>query len=98
MSHRGRVDATVHLAAVAAAMAKPGEPAATYAALETAMDAALGHKLFASLGCASVLNVPVVWDGRVLGTMNLLHEAEWYDDGDATLGLAFAALAVPALR
>jgi len=163
MSRRGAVDAPAHFAAVAAAMAEAGQPAATFAALETALDAVLGHKLFtilryhaasgeservwttqpaaypvagrkplnptfwsrhvleqrrpyvgrsaddiravffdheliASLGCASVLNVPVVWDARVLGTINLLHEAEWYDDGDATLGLAFAALAVPTLR
>ena len=33
------------------------------------------HALIASLGCDSVLNVPVVHDGRVLGTLNLLHEA-----------------------
>ena len=163
MSRRGAVNATAHFAAVAAAMAEDGQPAATFDALETALDAVLGHKLFtilryhaasgeservwttqpaaypvaggkplnptfwsrhvleqrrpyvgrsaddiravffdheliASLGCASVLNVPVVWDARVLGTINLLHEAEWYDDGDATLGLAFAALAVPTLR
>jgi hypothetical protein len=56
------------------------------------------HELIASLGCASVLNVPVVWDARVLGTINLLHEAEWYDESDAPLGFAFAALAVAALR
>jgi transcriptional regulator with GAF, ATPase, and Fis domain len=163
MSRRGVVDATPHVAAVAAALATTRQPAATFAALERAMDAVLGHKLFtilryhaasgeservwtnqpaaypvagrkalnptfwsrqvleqrrpyvgrtaddiravffdheliASLGCASVLNVPVVWDARVLGTINLLHEAEWYDDDDATLGLVFAALAVPALR
>jgi len=152
MSRRGAVDATAHLAAVAAAMAEDGQPTATFAALETALDAVLGasgeservwttqpaaypvagrkplnptfwsrhvleqrrpyvgrsaddiravffdHELIASLGCASVLNVPVVWDARVLGTINLLHEAEWYDDGDATLGLAFAALAVPTFR
>jgi len=55
------------------------------------------HELIASLGCASVLNVPVVWDDRVLGTINLLHEAEWYDEADAPIGLAFANLAVPAL-
>jgi hypothetical protein len=163
MSRRGPVDPTPHLAAVAAAMAKPGQPVATYAALETATKAVLGHTLFtilklhadsgeservwtnqpaaypvagrkalnptfwsrhvleerrpylgrtaadiravffdheliASLGCASVLNLPVLWDDRVLGTINLLHEAEWYDEGDATLGRAFAALAVAALR
>ena len=54
------------------------------------------HALIASLGCGSVLNVPVVWDGRSLGTINLLHEEGWYDASDAGLGLLFAALAVPA--
>ena len=162
MSRVPRVDPVPHLAAVAAAMARPDQPAATYAALDTALHAVLGHKLFtilryhadtgeservwtnrpaaypvagrkalnptfwsrqvleerrpylgrtaadirsvffdheliASLGCASVLNVPVVWDDRVLGTINLLHEAEWYDEADAPIGLAFANLAVPAL-
>ena len=163
MSRAPRVDPAPHLAAVASALAKPGQPAATYAALETATNAVLGHTLFtilryhaatgeservwtsrpdaypvagrkalnptfwsrqvleerrpylgrtaadiravffdheliASLGCASVLNLPVVWEGRVLGTINLLHEAEWYEEADAALGLAFAGLAVPALR
>jgi transcriptional regulator with GAF, ATPase, and Fis domain len=56
------------------------------------------HALIASLGCGSVLNVPVVWDGRVLGTINLLHEAGWYDDTDAPIGLLFAALAIPGYR
>src|SRR5437899_2262833 len=42
----GRVDPTPHLAAVASAMARPGQPAATYAALEAAMEAVLGHRLF----------------------------------------------------
>jgi len=162
MSRRGAVDPRPHLAAVAVAMTRPGQPAATYAALERATDAVIGHKLFtilryhattgeservwtnqptaypvagrkalnptswsrhvlherrpyvgrsaddiravffdheliASLGCASVLNVPIVWADRVLGTMNLLHEASWYDDADATIGLTFAALAVAAL-
>ena len=54
------------------------------------------HALIASLGCASILNLPVVWDGRVLGTINLLHEEGWYDDADVPIGLAFASLAVPA--
>ncbi len=47
--------------------------------------------------CASVLNVPVVWDGRTLGTMNLLREAGFYDEGDVPVGQIFAALATPAL-
>jgi hypothetical protein len=54
------------------------------------------HALIASLGCGSVLNLPVVWDGRSLGTINLLHEEGWYDAGDTELGRLFAALAVPA--
>lgn len=54
------------------------------------------HELIASLGCASVLNLPVVWEGQTLGTLNLLHEEAWYDEGDIPLGLLFAALAVPA--
>jgi len=54
------------------------------------------HELIASLGCASVLNLPVSWDGRVLGTINQLHEAGWYDEADVPVGLAFAALAIPA--
>src|SRR5262245_18296363 len=51
--------------------------------------------LILSLGCESVLNLPVVFDGRVLGTVNLLHGAGWYEEDDLPLGLTFAALAVP---
>jgi len=42
-----------------------------------------------------VLNVPVVWNERTLGTINLLHEAGWYDERDLPAAIAFAALAVP---
>jgi GAF domain-containing protein len=52
-------------------------------------------ELILSLGCESVLNLPVVFDGRVLGTVNLLHAAGWYDEDDLPLALTFAALAVP---
>jgi len=54
------------------------------------------HELIFSLGCGSVLNLPVVYAGRVLGTMNLLREAGGYNEGQIALGLACAALAVPA--
>jgi GAF domain-containing protein len=54
------------------------------------------HELIASLGCDSVLNLPVVFDGRTLGTLNLLDAADHYDEADAELGAIFAALAVPA--
>jgi hypothetical protein len=158
---RRRVDPLPQLAAVAAAQLAAPQPDATFRALDVAMGATLGHKLFtcllhnpeareserrytnqpaaypvggrkpvqptawtrrlfeehrpyigyteadirevffdhaliASLGCASVLNLPVVHRGDTLGTINLLHEARWYDEGDVPLGRVFAALAVPA--
>lgn len=37
------------------------------------------HELIASLGCGSVINVPIVVGTRVLGTLNILHEAGRYD-------------------
>jgi hypothetical protein len=157
-----RTDPLPHLAAVAAAVARPGQPHETFAALDAALAAVLGHKLFtilayhaesgesercytnqpapypvggrkplppstwvervlgehraflgrtaediravftdhaliASLGCEAILNLPVVVDGRALGTINLLHQAHWYDEGDAEIGGVFAALAIPAL-
>jgi hypothetical protein len=161
VSRAPRVDSLPHLAAVAAAIAGPGQPEATFRALDAAMGATIGHRLFtcllldperqqserrytnqpgaypvggckpieptawtrqlleerrpyigytaddiravffdheliASLGCASVLNVPVAWAGRTLGTINLLHEAGWYGEGDVALAQMFAALATPA--
>jgi hypothetical protein len=161
MSRIGRVDPRPHLDAVAAVATMPGQPHALFAALDGALGAVLGHRLFtlmryhadsgdseriytthpgaypvggrkpfnptawteqvlrrqqpylgrtpadvravffdhaliASLGCGAVLNLPVVWDGRTLGTINLLHEAGWYDETDARVGLLFAALAIPA--
>ena len=55
------------------------------------------HELIASLGCASVLNMPVRWRGRTLGSLNLLHEAGWYDEDDVAACLPFAQLTLPAL-
>jgi GAF domain-containing protein len=160
MAHVRDVDPAPHLALVARALRQAGQPRALFSALDQAMGATLGHRLFTilryhpdaqeserlytnqgaaypvggrkavratpatsalfgerrpyigrtaadirasfgdaelilSLGCESVLNLPVVFDGRVLGTVNLLHEAGWYDEGDLLLGLTFAALAVP---
>jgi hypothetical protein len=161
VSRAPAVDPRPHLAAVAAVATLPGQPAAVFGALDAALGAVLGHRLFtlmrfhavsgdservytthpaaypvggckplnptawteqvlrrqqpylgrtaadvravffdhaliASLGCGSVLNLPVVWDGRSLGTINLLHEEGWYEEGDTGSGLLFAALAVPA--
>jgi hypothetical protein len=61
------------------------------------------HELIAALGCASCLNVPVVDpdapDGpRVIGTVNLLHEAGHYEAEDARRTAPFAALLVQPYR
>jgi hypothetical protein len=53
------------------------------------------HELIQSLGCESVLNVPIRWNGTSLGTINLLHQAGWYDPADIPTAQHFAALAVP---
>ena len=160
MSRAPRVAPLPHLHAVAVALTEPGQPAPLWAALDLALAAVVGHRLFtvlryhpdsresercytnrpaaypvggrkpftesawsrqvfgerrpyigrsaadiravffdhaliASLGCDSVLNLPVVHGGRVLGTLNLLHEADWYGEEDIASGLLFAALAVP---
>lgn len=36
------------------------------------------HELIDSLGCQSVINVPIVIAGEVVGTINCLHEAGFY--------------------
>jgi hypothetical protein len=162
MSRQPATDPLPHLHAVALAAARAGQPEVLFAALDRALAAVIGHKLFtvlqhhaatreserrytnqpvaypvggrkalnpttwaqqviherrpylgctaadiravffdheliASLGCGSVINVPVVWNDRLLGTLNLLHEEHWYDERDIALGLMFAGLAMPAL-
>lgn len=47
-----------------------------------------------SVGCESVLNLPVIAAGKVIGTVNLLHEAGYYTPARVT---AASALIMPAL-
>ncbi len=56
------------------------------------------HALIASLGCQSIINLPVAVAGETLGTFNLLHEENWYDDSDLLIGAVFAGLMVPVYR
>jgi hypothetical protein len=64
---------------------------------EDIRDVFFDHELIRSLGCESVLNVPVRWDGRSLGTINLLHGPAHYAESDIPLARHFAALAAPGL-
>jgi GAF domain-containing protein len=38
------------------------------------------HELIRSLGCESVINVPIIVGGDVLGTINCLHDAGFYTE------------------
>lgn len=38
------------------------------------------HELIKSLGCESVINVPITVDGAVIGTINCLHERGYYTE------------------
>ncbi len=55
------------------------------------------HELIASLGCESVLNVPVRWRGRTLASLNLLHAEGWYRAEHVPLTQSLAQFALPAL-
>ncbi len=52
------------------------------------------HELILSLGCESAMNVPVVYGGRLLGTMNLLDVKGRYEETDPDRCAPFAALLV----
>lgn len=36
------------------------------------------YELIGSLGCGSVVNMPVILGGELVGTLNLLHEEQYY--------------------
>lgn len=55
------------------------------------------YELIWSLGCESVLNLPVRWAGETLGTLNLLHRSGHYTEADLPQVQHLAALALPAL-
>jgi hypothetical protein len=52
------------------------------------------HKLILSLRCAASMHIPVVYDGRALGIMNLLNKAGWYRESHIGTAAPFAALLV----
>ncbi len=55
------------------------------------------HELIRSLGCESAVNYPVRWNGKTIGTLNLLHQAGWYNETNVAAIGPFAALSRPAL-
>lgn len=55
------------------------------------------HELIASLGCGSVLNLPVRWRGDTLAVLNLLHRERHYSEADIRPAWTLAQLALPAV-
>lgn len=55
------------------------------------------HETILGLGLGSVLNIPVVFEGRCRGTMNLLHQAGWYRPEDERIGQLLGAFLIPVL-
>ena len=55
------------------------------------------HQLIASLGIGSIMNVPIGFAGRRVGTMNVAHDAGWFTAEDVETGRVVAALLTPAL-
>jgi GAF domain-containing protein len=55
------------------------------------------HSLIESLGIGSIMNVPIAWAGRRLGTMNVSHEAGWFTADDERVGRVIAPFLVPSL-
>ncbi|MFI6740068.1 GAF domain-containing protein [Nonomuraea sp. NPDC050451] len=56
------------------------------------------HELIESLGCGTIINVPVVDEGEVLGVLNILDAEGSYDEESVAVARSLAPLAVPALR
>ena len=54
------------------------------------------YELIFSLGIGAIMNVPIGFAGRRLGTMNISHKANWFTDEDAEKGRVIAAILTPA--
>jgi len=54
------------------------------------------HELIASMGLGSVINVPVIYDGTTIGTMNLLDAEHHYREEHVEPVARLAPLLVPA--
>jgi GAF domain-containing protein len=55
------------------------------------------YQLIFSLGIGAIMNVPIRFGGRSLGTMNICSETGWFTDADHAPGRLLASLLVPAL-
>lgn len=64
---------------------------------EDIKNAFFDYELIWSLGCESVINVPIRWRGQTVGTLNLLHQAGYYGDTHVEPVRLMAQLLLPAV-
>ena len=50
------------------------------------------HEVISSLGCGSIINIPVINNNIILGTMNILHKEFYYNSDTVKLAKPFASL------
>ena len=55
------------------------------------------HEFIVSLGLGSVINVPLIFDGAALGSVNILDREDAYDEAHVDKATAIARMVVPAL-
>jgi hypothetical protein len=55
------------------------------------------HELIEGIGCGSVLNTLVNWDGRLLGVVNMLHKEYHYCEDDLAAAAPLAQALAPAI-
>ena len=56
------------------------------------------HEVILGLGLQSVLNMPVRYGGKTLGTINLLHEFDFYSAKDLEVAALLAEMLVSSLH
>src|SRR5829696_6166331 len=54
------------------------------------------HQLIARLGLGSIINVPVVYDGAVLGALNILHTDGFYSQNSLEQARFYSGFLIPA--
>jgi GAF domain-containing protein len=53
------------------------------------------HELIASLGITGMINVPILFGGRCIGTLNISHEAGRFTEADFPAARTLAGLVLP---
>lgn len=55
------------------------------------------HAVLTAMGLGAILNIPIAYDGRCVGTMNLTHVEGWYTPQHEETGLLLGTFLAPAL-